>query len=98
VGTGGDRVLHRCRLPYGCILWPLKGWKFTLSPALIASYQKRDVSPREEHIYADAALTLDGFRQRNSDRLEFLYWLFRVATFLLAAGVLAWIVELKGAS
>ena len=35
-------------------------------------------------------------RKSNADRLENLYWLFRGASFLLAVGVFAWIVQLKG--
>jgi hypothetical protein len=78
------------------ILYPLKGWHFTLDPPGVLDHYERHPAAREAHVYADAAHSLDQYRQENSARLEELYRQFRVASVLLAAGVIAWIFDLQG--
>jgi hypothetical protein len=77
------------------ILLPLKRWHFTLDPPkLVRMY--REVPVSEDELYEDAAHSLNTYRRENSDRLERLYWAFRIASLLLVAGVVAWILQLKG--
>jgi hypothetical protein len=78
------------------ILYPLRGWHFTLDPPAILDDYQRNPAAQEDHVYADAAHNLDRYRRENADRLEELYAQFRAASVLLAAGVLAWIFNLQG--
>ncbi len=77
------------------ILWPWKDWEFVAGPRrLIATYVETDDPLPLHRIHRDLALHMEDSFDENEQRLERLLFAFRAASLLLAAEVVAWIVDI----
>lgn len=75
------------------ILWPRAEWGFNLSAGRILQ-QLDALTPTEAEAYRELALRIQGNYRANRDRLDVLFWLFRIACIALGVETLAWLVTL----
>jgi hypothetical protein len=76
------------------ILFPVRQWRLTLDPMGMIGMYREQPPDTEEELFEDAAYSLHQCRLHNAERIEILFWSFRVASVILIGGVLAWILEL----
>ena len=76
------------------VLWPRKDWEFLAGPRrLIATYiEAAEPLPLDE-IHRDLALHMENSYDDNARRLQRLILAFRWAAILLAAEVVAWVID-----
>jgi hypothetical protein len=79
------------------ILWPQKGWTFSVSAKLLAE-DFVDVPERNtpEQVQRFLAERFETYTDRNQERLEVLFGLFSAACVSLTLDVAAWLIALVG--
>ncbi len=77
------------------ILWPWDEWKFAVGiRELIQDYIESDEPLPITTIHRDLALHMEDSYFENEGGLKRLIWSFRIASVLLSAEVLAWIIDI----
>jgi hypothetical protein len=77
------------------VLWPTKGWRFSLGVStLLSGYVESEQPAGIDEMRRELALYAEVAYERNRSRMDKRYWLLRTSALLLAVGVAVWLADL----